>query len=152
MDPLGLTPWSECGDSRTSFNIPLSPTGVDIDKNIEDASKMSRSKFYHQVRNMGVWDYKQLGEQYQDFGNFNYGATGRSAGFPRGLLLRMAGWAQLEAGTSKPEWGNPWGREPYGDDPSDQDMIIQGMDYYDKKHGPNRMKEILDYLQESNLP
>lgn len=26
--------------------------------------------------NKGPWDYKQQGKQYQEFGNFNYGATG----------------------------------------------------------------------------
>ena len=38
--------------------------------------------WFHDMVNTGnAWDYKQQGEQYVDFGNFNYGATcGEMAG------------------------------------------------------------------------
>ncbi|WP_233592622.1 polymorphic toxin type 44 domain-containing protein [Erwinia psidii] len=49
--------------------------------------------FYQQIRNKGPWDYKQQGASYQNFGNFNYGATGVVAGIPEEILLRGAGWA-----------------------------------------------------------
>lgn len=58
--------------------------------------------FYSMVRNGGAWDYKQRGRQYQDFGNYNYGATGKAHGLPDWVLLRAAGWAQSRAGTSDP--------------------------------------------------
>ncbi|GAA5526198.1 hypothetical protein Maes01_02797 [Microbulbifer aestuariivivens] len=81
-DPLGLVPPS---------NIP---PGVNIQQNIAEASNMSPFEFYDAVRNGGRWDYKQQGSQYEAFGNYNYGLTGRAAGFPGNVLNRAAGWAQ----------------------------------------------------------
>ncbi len=76
-------------------------------------------------------DTGQLGPSpYQDFGNFNYGAVGSAWGIPQDLLLRGAGYAQTQAGTSTPEWGNWYQGPPYGDDPADQEQIMQGIQYY----------------------
>lgn len=86
--------------------------------------------FYDQVRNSGPWDYKQQGTQYQAAGNFNYGVTGAAMGIPDQILLRGAGWAQQRAGTSASEFGSPYWRAPYGDDPQDQQLIKQGIQYY----------------------
>jgi hypothetical protein len=103
--------------------------------------------FYRQVHNGGPWDYKQIDPKYDNFGNFLYGATGKAAGFTEATLLRAAGWAQVHAGTSRPEWGNPvnlfeallgvGGREPFGDDPEDQRWISYGFSYYDAHRGKN---------------
>jgi type VI secretion system secreted protein VgrG len=75
------------------------------------------------------------------FGNFNFGATGAAAGFSMGTLLRAAGYAQNRAGTSNPAWGYPpnWagvllgmgGAGSFGDDPTDQTYIRQGVSYYE---------------------
>lgn len=96
--------------------------------------------FRDQVRNQGPWDYKQQGEGLQDFGNYNYGYTGSSMGVASDFLQRQAGIAQQAAGTSRPEWGSPGsffgligGSAPYGDDPRDQTMMIQGME--DRRNG-----------------
>jgi hypothetical protein len=83
----------------------------------------------YQVPNKGPWDYKQQGPEFQAAGNFNYGATGSAMGFPDFVLLRMAGLAQKQAGTSKPSWGSPFGFAPYGDDPADQAQIAAGIQY-----------------------
>jgi len=114
------------------------PPGADIQANIRAAQqhKWNLSWFYNQVRNHGPWDYKQLGPQYRRFGNFNYGATGKAAWLPEGLLLRSAGLAQIRAGTSLPEWGTPGfllfgGSGSFGDDPVDQFWIKSGFRYYD---------------------
>ncbi|RIJ84560.1 type IV secretion protein Rhs [Ralstonia solanacearum] len=102
----------------------------EVDKNIREArNHYNPFWFYDQVRNKGPWDYKQQGAQYQDLGNFNYGATGAAFGFPDTILYRMAGWAQRQAGTSKPAWGHPLGSSPYGDDPDDQEQIRHGIEY-----------------------
>ncbi|MEM7482379.1 MAG: polymorphic toxin type 44 domain-containing protein [Acidobacteriota bacterium] len=92
--------------------------------------------FRDQVRNKGPWDYKQQGRQYEDFGNFNYGATGRALGLPERLLLREAGRAQQAAGTSLQDWGepglrvNPFGGSGFfGDDPKDYHWIRLGYEY-----------------------
>jgi len=98
--------------------------------NIQQAQQNNPNWLYNQVRNKGPWDYKQHGSQYQNFGNFNYGATGAASGLPDFVIYRGAGWAQQQAGTSDPSWGSPWGSSPYGDDPADQIMIQQGIEYY----------------------
>lgn len=96
--------------------------------------------FRDQVRNNGPWDYKQQGAGFQDFGNYNYGYTGSAMGVSSDFLQRQAGIAQQAAGTSRPEWGSPGpfggligGTAPYGDDPRDQTLIIQGME--DRRNG-----------------
>ena len=156
----GLNLYAFCGDDPVSFNdlyglekksendkIVISPSGkripyppdVDIKANI-NAAKKSFNPFWfrNQVRNKGPWDYKQRGKQYESFGNFHYGVVGRAFGFSKNTLLREAGRAQQAAGTSKPEWGdpgfrfNPWGGSgSYGDDPNDQELIEEGVRYYD---------------------
>lgn len=108
----------------------MCPAENEVDKNVKEAKDHYNPKwFYDQVRNKGPWDYKQQGSQYQDFGNFNYGATGSAMGFPDSVLYRMAGWAQQQAGTSKSGWGSPLGSAPYGDDPADQAQIRAGIEY-----------------------
>ncbi len=123
--------------------VPKMPPGVDLDANVAEAKKHAYNGlwFKDKVRNNkegrpDSWDYKQLGAEYQDFGNFNYGVTGSAVGIPGDILLKQAGKAQKAAGTSKPEWGDPGiggvlgGTAPYGDDPHDQEMIQSGIDYY----------------------
>lgn len=85
--------------------------------------------FYQKVRNRGPWDYKKFDPYWAAFGNFNFGATGTAAGIPANILLMGAGCAQSRAGTSKPEWGHWFGDAPYGDDPSDQRAIREGIQY-----------------------
>ena len=140
IGPLGPT------DARGP--VPLAPPRADVDANTEEArsqwwNPLSILWFRDQVRNKGPWDYKQQGDEYQNFGNFNYGATGAALGLSRDLLLREAGRAQQAAGTSRPEWGNPGvriplpipfynygGVPPYGDDPvNDVPWINRGYDY-----------------------
>ena len=129
VDPLGMEP---------KVAVPEAPPGVNIEDNIAEAQRHRNSGsrisdalwFYDRVRNKGPWDYKQLGSKYEDFGNFNYGACGKAVGIKREALKRAAGAAQRAAGTSKPEWGTPWGNPPYGDEPKDQEMIQGGIEYY----------------------
>ena len=77
----------------------FAPPGVDIIKNMMMArlhkgpSALTLHWFYHQVRLRGPWDYKNtINKCYENFGNFNYGATGTAAGIPAEILLRAAGW------------------------------------------------------------
>jgi RHS repeat-associated protein len=144
-DPLGLIEWPL--DAPMPWNddpnwlrtmpcpcppVPSAPPSASCNDNIAQAeNRYDPFWFYDQVRNKGPWDYKQQGPQYQDFGNFNYGAAGRAFGWPPPVLQRAAGLAQQQAGTSSPQWGNWWGGSPYGDDPADQLMIQQGMQYYE---------------------
>lgn len=123
------------------------PRFVKIEKNIElsEANRGNFLWFYNQVRNGGPWDYKQIDKDFEQFGNFNYGATGAAAGFSEATLLRAAGWANVRAGTSQPEWGKPvslleallgvGGSAPFGDDPEDQRWISRGIRYYKTTRG-----------------
>jgi len=122
--------------------LPPVPPGENIDKNIDYMmAKGNAFEFYQLVRNGGDWDYKQKGRQYEYGGNFNYGATGRAMGFPRSVLLREAGRANLKADPTRKNknLGHPpaiplcpvGGKAPFGDDPNDQKAIEDGMDYFD---------------------
>ena len=113
---------------------PSAPPGVSIYSNMCEA-EMHRGLgelewFYNQVRLRGPWDYKQQGRQYADFGNFHYGAVGKALGLPETMLLRAAGWAQGRSGNSDPKFGSWWWQPPYGDDPQDQRMIKDGINFY----------------------
>jgi len=131
--------------------VPQAPDGVDVNKNIKASQWMqivtytspvlSLYVFKKTVNNKGPWDYKQYGwtltdwgqlgpSPYQDFGNFNYGATGAAWGVPLNVLLRGAGYAQSAAGTSTPDWGHWYQGPPHGDDPADQAQITAGYQYY----------------------
>ena len=132
-------------ESRASLNEPpASPLGVSLDANLEFAKRQKDFYgvtgigfiyhwFYLKVKNRGDWDYKQRGRQYEEFGNFNYGATGAAAGMPDAVLLRAAGAAQILAGTSSGDFSEWWLGSPYGDDPVDQVWIQAGIDYAKSK-------------------
>ena len=95
------------------------------------------------VRTGKSWDYKQLGSEYENFGNFNYGATGAAVGFSLRILKREAGRASLVAMEESKRkryeelWGTPGSRlnpdggtKSFGDDPKDQKWIERGFRYY----------------------
>jgi len=86
---------------------------------------------YKFTKNGSLLDFKQEGSQYQDYGNFVFGAVGTAMDIDDAILLRGAGWAQMQAGTSRSEWGTYYGiGGSYGDDPNDQTMIKWGIWYY----------------------
>ncbi len=149
------------------------PPGVSLAKNITEAESHNMwgflkrpvgeaDWFYNKVKNADTrlndvktgksWDYKQLDKAtkgntksaYEDFGNFNYGATGMAVGFYESQLLQEAGRASLASAKSEDdrkkrenEWGTPGvyglpltGTKSYGDDPADQELISRGANYY----------------------
>jgi len=92
--------------------------------------------FASQVGTGGSWDYKDhpvsgASPEYRDFGNFNYGFAGTAASFSEQVLLRAAGLYQMWSGTWEFGFGLPFGLAPYGDDPRDQQMIRNGIQYYE---------------------
>ena len=129
-------------------------------------------KFRDLVKKHGDWDFKnnthyiygKLGDndklkflfqgkmmEVQDIGNHHFGVVGKAFGlFSEEFMLRQAGQAQIEDGTSRPEWQiyteetgsivSPTGgvvltkfrvmQPPYGDDPRDQMWIKAGFIYY----------------------
>ena len=144
VDPLGLEEYSDNfigplprSGYRTSEmtqtecgKVPPAPLGTSVDANMKLADDNSNPVwFYKQVKNGSVWDYKQIDSKYEDFGNFNFGATGSAFGFPAGVLKRGAGWANQIADPTRTGLGSPYGRYPYGDTPQDQDQIDKGINY-----------------------
>lgn len=126
-----------CLSYRASIIPPCAPLNVHLELNMYRTSAR-RGKFlsptdlfwfYNQVRNKGPWDFKQQGEQFADFGNFHYGAVGTALGLSNQILLRAAGWAQTQAGTTLNTFGNWWDEAPYGDDPTDQIFIANGIEF-----------------------
>jgi len=114
----------------------FSPPGVNVINNMmlsrfhHGPSALTYQWFYQQVRLHGPWDYKtRAGRQYENFGNFHYGAVGTAAGITEPVLLRAAGWAQSRSGNAKAEDGKWHGPSPHGDDPQDQFWIKCGIDY-----------------------
>jgi RHS repeat-associated protein len=128
------------------------PTGlcdncnVRVPKHLADADIMTNMIQSHQNRIIwwyimvakghGPWDYKYYHgiahNEYDDFGNFNYGATGCVLGIPLNILLRGAGFAkQRLLGPNDPH-GSPLGRYPYGNQPDKQKQVIDGFNYCTK--------------------
>lgn len=68
--------------------IPPTPPGAYVTLNMSLAQDQYNPFWlYNQVRNRDPWNYKQFGAIYQDFGNFNHGASGYAMGFPEATLL-----------------------------------------------------------------
>ena len=94
--------------------VPLYPSGASVGRNLSavDRAKALFGKgaldwFYEKVRNAAgrrdmvesgmSWDYKQLGRQYEEAGNFNFGATGQRVGFKMPDLLGGSAYAHFRA-------------------------------------------------------
>ncbi len=117
---------------------------VNIDSNIKRILWLKKNVgqieavafFYSQVKPYGRWDYKRVygRELGEDIGNFNYGATGAAVGFNMDTLLRAAGLIQEFVGSYDPQYGHFYGNYPYGDDPNDQQMIMEGYYYYKRNY------------------
>jgi RHS repeat-associated protein len=147
LNGLQATSTAGGGSCKQTCATPLPPApplppGEDINKNIDRCdqpfTQLDPWWYRDQVKNKAPWDYKQKGPQYQAGGNYNYGATCKAYGFRERFCLREAGRAQKEAGTSKPEWGEPGSRwNPgggtgfFGDDPADAFWIEKGFEYFD---------------------
>jgi hypothetical protein len=161
---LAFAGQGQTGDSQIAGNNktacdnlkpPKTPPNTTLGNNIAQAEAHSVNGFLNKasgfadlhlawwinnVRPGGSWDYNtNQGPDYDDFGNFNYGATGLALGLDPVTVLRGAGWAQeISPIQPTPEWGNPGslfnpagGTGPYfGDDRGGNYWVTQGMLYY----------------------
>jgi hypothetical protein len=134
VDPDGL--------DRNPITNDLRRQLLDIDKNIGTFEKLRNLPLgqrlmliYKFTKNGSLFDFKQLGHEFEDVGNFNYGAVCAAINIPDTLTYRGAGWAQIRADTSSSSYGSPYGFSPFGDDPRDQAMIQAGIDYYRNTYG-----------------
>lgn len=121
------------------------PPGVDLDDNLDEAEAMAifdsdtPNWLNDQLKPGGGWNPLQWGPEHRDFGNFHLGLMASAAGLPAGVLLRQAGTNCAKREGTSPEHGDPgnglWGgRAPYGNRPSDEDMIRKGAAHYDKHY------------------
>ena len=114
----------------TLGRMPLEPIA-----NVPFAALYITSKYgpwVNRVRPYGEWDYKRLlddHEEFQDFGNFNFGVTGAALGISEEELLRRAGQLQglMDRVYRRPGPANP---TEYGDHPRDDAMIRLGYAFY----------------------
>ena len=132
-----------CGCGGNPFTAPPAPLGTSVDFNIMltqyamndiggDYTGTQLAWFYNMVNTSGPWDYKQQGDQYTDFGNFNYGATCGAIGWPLYFCQGAAGLAHdYRAFNLGLPLGNgiPYLIPPYGDQAADQDQIANGYYY-----------------------
>ena len=114
------------GSSSLSIHIPVLP-----------AQAVFRKEIKYQALLLTYSEDPRLSpasqSEYLDLSNFNYGATGRAAGMPAELLLRIAGWSQEASGLVRPEWGRWSGGPPYGDDPDGSQQVSNGISYFESK-------------------
>jgi len=144
----------------TIVPCPGRPSGVSLQANMAKAESIAKQPtqqypmssfgntagkyiwFHDQVKTGGPWDYKNqptrgAHPEYEDFGNFHYGATGSALGLDPLTLQNEAGIAQQNdpvtkgAGRGKPgsrlNPGN--GIPPFGDEPKDNEWIKMGIEY-----------------------
>lgn len=131
---------SQMARARLPENNPVPPQGVNVDDNIREAEahKGNLVWFYTQVDSHGSWDYKNIKAykkdgSFENFGNFNYGATGAALGVPDEILYRAAGAKQSWDHRNDPPKRTDLLRFPYGDEHKDAEMIRRGIEYYRRK-------------------
>jgi hypothetical protein len=115
---------------------------VDLEKNMREAEAHQDDPdldkltwFKDQVNSGQQWDYKNKfdpskQERIEDFGNFNYGATGAALGLTENEIQRAAGAKQIWDHKFEPSKRTNPLVYPYGDDPRDAAMIRRGIAAY----------------------
>jgi hypothetical protein len=111
---------------------PVGPPGANLNNNLDLFNDYSYwnvpmdNLAKNLMRRGGPWDYRtNQGQQYDDFGNFNFGAIAAQMGLSYYVTQNLAGYYQggpPGQGTLLLEW-------PYGDDPAGALQIQAGYDY-----------------------
>ncbi len=100
--------------------------------------------FFSMVAAHQPWDYKDRDPEgaakgnsiYEDFGNFNYGATGGAAGYSLNVLQHMAGFVEnyknqgMKSRNMVEARAGIGGQYPYGDKFEDAKQIENGFAYF----------------------
>lgn len=139
-------PIASLGDPEPA--LPVAPPGVSVDDNMLRARQIQEALSGGMLPSdpsygmMAHWfspghemDYKQHGEQYRDFGNFNYGAVGSALGLTPYMLHGAAGVVQMMQKHWDPKYGVPFISGDSGDNRRDYDQITQGV-AYERAHRP----------------
>jgi RHS repeat-associated protein len=132
--PLKQSDWTH----PESCNCPTPPSGppgaciaenIDIAKEYSALNPGSMFGLYDNVKNYGPWDYKRKGREYENFGNFNFGAVTAAMGVPLYIAQNGAGIYQQWKGAADAGVGTPFLKWPYGDDIKDAVEIERGRQY-----------------------
>jgi hypothetical protein len=151
--PLTIQQWDDVHPSPCP-PTPNAPDGVDVENNVQAAADylggivaadptiskqaLDLAKAAYLVANFAPGaseDYNtNVGPQYREFGNFNYGAVAYALGVPPNTIQGGAGLAStlnfLLHGKLPPTgWGNVFTGPPYGDNPGEQNEIRRGIGY-----------------------
>ncbi|WP_162179639.1 polymorphic toxin type 44 domain-containing protein [Solidesulfovibrio alcoholivorans] len=131
------------------LKIPAHPSDADIDANIKKARESFNPYwFVEMVMPKGAWDYKRKDPEYENFGNFNFGATAKAFGFQEKWALQAAGIVQIYQHKSVVDYHDKeyckalldfkeaFQGAPYGDEKKDQEMIKLGFRYYEDVYLP----------------
>lgn len=87
------------------LKIPEHPSDADIDANIKKARESFNPYwFIKMVMPEGAWDYKRKDPEYENFGNFNFGATAKAFGFQENGALQAAGVVQIYQHKARPDF------------------------------------------------
>lgn len=131
----GLTPTQKKAKCPCPTAPPF-PPGESVDDNIKTTQRGSYSEWRDRVLPGGVWaynDYEGGWRDWDDAGNFNFGATGRAAGNSDTTLVSAGGvlqhLSQICHRTFTLGPGIPFYKDPFGD--SKAAMIRNGEKYYD---------------------
>ncbi len=147
-DPLGLDKEPPDADEPICPPVPPHPADVSVDGNIAYTEAISDFTVpgalgpsipvgkivapFVWFRDVccwsSPWNYNAIGREYDDFGTFDYGATGVALGIPNNVLLGAAGIAKNLNYWSKGQ-SNPYLDQPLWNDPQKMDMIVQGINY-----------------------
>ncbi|MGD9681899.1 MAG: hypothetical protein AB7W16_12010, partial [Candidatus Obscuribacterales bacterium] len=82
---------------------------------------------YDLCKDGGAWDFKQMGGQYQKFGNFAYGFYTKALGMSDAWANRYPGWYKVHQGKSNPDWAST-----HFQNPADYRTTNAGRRYYDE--------------------
>lgn len=131
-DPVGLTDPSGLCPADNPCKVPPHPGNADIDVNITAAMEAGRTFQFLMVLPHAPWDYKNTdGSQYDDFGNFNFGATGAALGYSDTELLAGAGALKaLERAWKGQHTPRADTLGQYGNERHKDDMIKAGIRYF----------------------
>ena len=124
--------------------VPVHPSNASVDANIALTNRVYYANWLNpptqqafttawlvsKVLPNAAWDYKTQGQQYDSFGNFNFGATAAAAGIPLDAAQTGAGAVSTLIGTNSSAYGS-WYQPPlYGHAPIKSQMIAAGYAYY----------------------
>lgn len=82
---------------------------------------------YTNTKDSGAWDEKQRGGQYQQFGNFIFGAYIGAIGMSEDEANQWVGWYKQRNNKSNASWTTT-----HGQNPADAAAMHRGLEYYER--------------------